>query len=69
MASDPTTHVRITPEQWQAFITARHRPVKRSQLRDDQAQKLDTQLLSFSLTLRKLLYRSKPTVINESGFI
>ena len=47
MASDPTTHVQITPEQWKAFITARPRPVNRSQLRDDQAQKLDTQLLSF----------------------
>ncbi len=56
MASDSTTPVQITPEQWQAFITARPRPVKRSQLRDDQAQKLDTQLLSF------LNDASKPTL-------
>lgn len=71
MASDSTTPVQITPEQWQAFITARPRPVKKGQLRNDQAQQLDTQLLSFlndaskaSLSLRANSYQRKWLHIN-----
>ncbi len=66
MASDSTTPVQITPEEWQAFVTARPRPVKKSQHRDDQAQKLDAQLLSFlndaskaTLSLRANSYQRK----------
>ena len=71
MTSDSTTPVQITPEQWQAFIIARPRPVKKSQLRNDQAKELDTQLLSFlndasktTLSLRANCYQRKWLHIN-----
>ncbi len=69
MASDSTTHIQITPEQWQAFITARPRPVKKSLLHDDQAQILDTKLFGFLTDASKATLSLQANCYQESGFI
>ena len=45
--SDSTPSVHIEPEQWHAFLQARPRPVKKSEIRSDQGNHLDSQMLVF----------------------